>query len=134
MTVLFHPLPEPGDIVWTCFPQVEDLGHPGPKPRPALVLSVYEAEHAIKVAYGTSQRTDRLYPGEFAVKPGEGGFAASGLQTATKFDLARTVKLYFDSNWFSAAPGVHINSPLPKIGSLHASYMRAAGAAYKHVT
>ena len=32
-------LPEPGDIVWCVFPELPDL-EPGPKPRPALVVTV----------------------------------------------------------------------------------------------
>jgi len=32
-------LPAPGDIVWRTFPEVPN-SEPGPKPRPAIVLSV----------------------------------------------------------------------------------------------
>jgi hypothetical protein len=32
-------LPAPGDIVWCLFPEVPNI-EPGPKPRPAIVLSV----------------------------------------------------------------------------------------------
>jgi len=129
----FEPLPEPGDIVMVNFPHVENMGEPGPKPRPALVLSVSTEDHVIEIAYGTSQRTDKLFPGEFALDPADGGFASSGLQTRTKFDLGRTVQLPFDSDWFKVAPGVHTQSPLPKMGTLHPSYVRAAGVAYQQV-
>jgi len=129
----FRPLPAPGDIVWTFFPQSEDLGYPGPKPRPALVLFISEEDHAVEIAYGTSQRTDKMYPGEFVLDPADAGFAISGLSARTKFDLGRTVRLPFNSNWFKPSPDVHVSSPLPKMGTLHASYMIAAGRAYKRV-
>ena len=131
--VPFNPMPVAGDIVWTKFPQVENLGSPGPKPRPALILFLSDEDHAVIVAYGTTQRTDKVYPGEFVLDPQEPGFSLSGLTARTKFDLGRTVQLPFDSNWFDSAPGVHINSPLPKMGTLHPSYMQVAADAYGQV-
>jgi len=56
--------PRPGDIVWCRSP--EDLTpRPGPKPRLALVTAVgaIDGEPAVMVAYGTSQKTNRLTPG-----------------------------------------------------------------------
>ena len=130
MTNQFHPLPAPGDIVWCNFPQMEDLGQPGPKPRPALIVSVAPVGHAVEVAYGTTQRTDKLFPGEFLIAANDPGFSDSGLDKDTKFDLARTVKLTFDSNWFAPAPGPYALTPSPKMGILHASlYTRASRAA-----
>ncbi|MFJ3487189.1 hypothetical protein ACIPL1_27785 [Pseudomonas sp. NPDC090202] len=131
----YEPLPEPGDILWCRIPLTEKPGEPGPKCRPALVLKVAPEDKAVLVAYGTTKRTsqDELYPGEFALDPSDGGFAVSGLTLRTKFDLARTVKLPFNSTWFGPAPGVHANTPLPKMGVLHPSYMRAANAAYQQV-
>lgn len=131
--VTFNPLPAGGDIVWTKFPQAEHPGSPGPKPRPALVLFVSPTDHAVIIAYGTSQRTERLFPGEFVLDPNDPGFPLSGLGCKTKFDLSRTVQLPFNSNWFDPAPGVHTNSPLPKLGTLHPSYMVAANDAYSQV-
>ena len=58
----FNPLPASGDIVFCRFPQ--SVGVPGPKSRPALVVGVSKDDHAVQVIYGTSQRTDRLYPTE----------------------------------------------------------------------
>ncbi|MBF7144760.1 MULTISPECIES: type II toxin-antitoxin system PemK/MazF family toxin [Pseudomonas] len=130
----FLPLPEPGDIVWAKFPELQNLGNPGPKPRPALVIGVSEEDHAIEVAYGTSKKTDKLYPGEFVLDPADGGFIASGLTGRTKFDVGRIEALPFDSDWFRPAPGVHINSPLPKLGILHPSYMSKLLNARKRVT
>lgn len=122
----FNPLPAPGDIVWCHFPQ--SVGKPGPKPRPALVLAVAPTEHAIQVAYGTSQKTapNQLYPGEFALDPTDPGFQSSGLFRRTKFDLGNVVKIYFNSDWFSPCPGQVPQVPLPKMGILHPSYMGAA--------
>lgn len=130
---LYNPLPEGGDILWANFPNVENLGKPGPKPRPALVLFISDEDHAVEVAYGTSQRTDKIYPGEFVLDPSDPGFSLSGLTTRTKFDLTRTVQLPFDSAWFTPAPGPYVSSPLPKMGTLHISYSQAANDAWEKV-
>lgn len=131
MTVPFHPLPAPGDIVWCNFPQT--LGNPGPKPRPALVVAVATAQHAVKIAYGTSQKTNKLYPGEFVLDPADAGFSDSGLATCTKFDLGQTVTVPFDSDWFSPSPGITPSTPLPKMGVLHPSYMPALQTAVRQL-
>ena len=63
---------------------------PSPKPRPALVLAVGEVDGKthVEVAFGTSQRTDRLYSGEFRISPDDGeAYVLSGLGYPTKFDL-----------------------------------------------
>lgn len=72
--------PQVGDIVWCKFP-LSQIPQPGPKPRPALVLSVGEANgQPVVVAYGTSQKINMLYAGEFAILPSDGeAYAASGL-------------------------------------------------------
>ncbi len=121
----------PGDIVWCAFAQT--LGQPGRKKRPALVARVSPATHEVAVVYGTSQKADKLYATEIVLDPGDGGFASSGLSHRTEFDLARQVKLPFDSDWFAVSPGPLVNSPLPKMGLLHPSYMAAVSAALKHV-
>ena len=130
---LYNPLPEGGDILWAHFPNVENLGKPGPKPRPALVLFISVPDHAVLVAYGTSQRTDKIFPGEFVLDPSDPGFPLSGLTTRTKFDLNRAVQLPFDSVWFGPAPGPYVSSPLPKLGTLHISYSQAANDAWDQV-
>ena len=124
MERLFQPLPAPGDIVWCRFP--ETIGVPGPKPRPALVLAVAPADHAVIVVYGTSQKTHALYPTEFVLDPGDVNFAVSGLSLRTKFDMAHQVKVPFDADWFAVAPGLVPNLPVPKLGILHPSYVRLA--------
>jgi hypothetical protein len=132
MTIPFKPLPAPGDIVWCHFPQV--IGNPGPKARPALVIGVFDDDHAVKIAYGTSQKTEKVYPGEFVLDPADAGFSLSGLGQRTKFDLNNTVNLFFDSDWFAPNQSVHASTPLPKMGRLDISYMslvQKAGNAVK---
>lgn len=129
---VFHPLPAAGDIVWCAFPQI--VGQPGPKKRPALVARVSPSTHEISVVYGTSQKTNKIYPTEFVLDPSDPGFPSSGLSFRTKFDVAVQVQLPFDSDWFAAAHGPQVNSPLPKMGVLHASYMAAVTAAVKNIS
>lgn len=67
LMVRWWPEPTAGDIVWCHFP---DNINPRPKPRPALILVVFDddaPEFTVQVAYGTSQRTTKLYRGEFAI-------------------------------------------------------------------
>ena len=77
MTKPFHPLPAAGDIVWCRFP--EEANKPASKMRPALVIAVSNSTHEIEIAYGTTQKLNRIYPSEFALHPGDKGFTASGL-------------------------------------------------------
>ena len=107
------------------------LGKPGPKPRLALVLALSRTTHEVMVAYGTSQKVHKIYPTEFVIDPSDAGYAISGLSYRTKFNLADRYKLPFNSDWFGPAPGLSASSPLPKMGTLHASYMKAATAAQK---
>ena len=124
MSTKYTPLPTIGDIVWCHFPQ--EMGTPGPKPRPALVIAVSTAHNLVRVAYGTSKKTGSLYPGEFVLDPSDGGFADSGLEVRTKFDVGNLVTLPFDDTWFAPSPLLKIGTPAPKMGSLHISYLPAA--------
>ncbi|MBO3274152.1 type II toxin-antitoxin system PemK/MazF family toxin [Pseudomonas schmalbachii] len=124
MTTKFQPLPAPGDIVWCQFPEI--IGKPGPKSRPALVTAISASDHAVEVVYGTSQKTNRIYPGEFVIDPADPGFSVSGLAARTKFDFNQRYKLPFDSDWFAIAPGYSGQLPVPKLGVLHPSYMPVA--------
>ncbi len=122
--------PRAGDIVWCRFPQ-RGLPGPGPKPRPGLVLRV--GEHAghtvVEVCYGTSQKTDQLYAGEFAITPADdAAFSAAGLSYPTKFNLGETFELDFNDRWFGVAPGTP-HGQTPKLGLLHPSLMRRAATA-----
>lgn len=126
----FSP-PQPGDIVWCRFPE-DRLPGPGPKSRPALVLRVGEAggRPVVAVAYGTSRKVDRLYPGEFAIAPSDGdAFGASGLSYATKFDLGKTFELDYNDAWFGVAPGAPYGQT-PKLGLLHPGLVKRARGAF----
>ena len=130
-TSWFAP-PRTGDIVWCRFPQASIPG-PGPKPRPALVLRVGEANGypVAVVAYGTSQKVDRLYAGEFAILPtDDAAFEASGLGYPTKFNLSETFELDYNDIWFGVPPGAPCGH-LPRIGILHPSLMRRTRAAFR---
>lgn len=126
-TQKFYPLPAAGDIVWCAFPQ--SIGQPGPKNRPVLVARVSKDTHEVSVVYGTSQKTDKLFPTEIVLDPSDVGFSVSGLSYRTKFDVSVQVQLPFDSDWFDIAPSPQVNSPLPKMGVLHPSYISAIQAA-----
>ena len=128
------PAPRPGDILWCRFP--EDLvPRPGPKPRPALVIAVGSigGQVAVKVAYGTSRKTERLFAGEFLITPEDGdAFRIAGLSFPTKFNLAKQVELPFDANWFGVAPGAPFGQN-PKLGLLHPTLMSRARRAFDAV-
>lgn len=125
------PEPTAGDIVWCHFP---DNIHPKPKPRPGLVTSTREDDEGrifVRLAYGTSQKTDRLYKGEFRITKGEhpAAYTSAGFSYDTKFDLSKTLDLPYNDDYFSVPP----HSPhgqIPKLGTLHPSIVRIAAAAF----
>ena len=124
--------PEPGDIVWCHFPQVP--GNPGPKPRPALVLQVDDSNPKspkVEVVYGTSKKTQKLYPGEFLISKARNptAFKQAGLSFDTKFDFNNTFRLPYNSDWFAPSPISPGRDPI--LGSLHASLVRTASVAYQ---
>lgn len=110
--------PQIGDILWCHFPLVETPGRPGPKPRPALVREIYvnslRRQAILNVAFGTSQKTDRIYPGEFVIASGR-GLASAGLLVPTKFDLSGTLLLPWAREFFTPAPWRNAI----RLGSLH---------------
>lgn len=125
------PEPSAGDIVWCHFP---DHIHPKPKPRPGLIISTKQDDDGmifVSVAYGTSQKTDRLYRGEFRIANGEhpAAYESAGLSYDTKFDLSKVVDLPFNSNYFSIPPHAPYGQN-PKLGTLHPSMVRIAAAAF----
>ncbi|MHB8744453.1 MAG: hypothetical protein ACYC9L_15210, partial [Sulfuricaulis sp.] len=127
-TQYFAP-PKPGDIVWCRFPNEKTL-RPAPKATPALVCRVGEiaSQTAVAIAYGTSQKVDHLFPGEFAIMPADGAaYTVSGLGYPTKFNLARNVELPYNDRWFAVPPGAPFGQQ-PKLGVLHPSLMRRAQA------
>lgn len=122
--------PAAGDIVWCHFP---DNINPHPKPRPALILTVFDddvPEFFVEVVYGTSQKTNSLHRGEFGIYQLQNPIAykAAGLSYDTKFNLRQTVELPFSTQWFSVPPGSVTQEPL--LGVLHPSLMRTLEAAY----
>ncbi|MBI3916192.1 MAG: hypothetical protein HY322_04205 [Betaproteobacteria bacterium] len=124
--------PTAGDIVWCHFP---DNIHPRPKPRPALILVVFDDEapqFEVRVAYGTSQRTTALHRGEFAIlrDRNPAAYEAAGLSYDTKFDLNQTIDLPCTTEWFSVPPAAP-HGQSPKLGTLHPSLVRALEAAFR---
>ena len=131
MPAVFFVAPEPGDIVYCRFPE-RGIPGPGPKPRPALVIAVGEigGETHVEVAFGTSQRVDRLHSGEFRISPQDGeAYPLSGLSYPTKFDLGNRRELPYNDEWFRVPPQP-MHGQTPKLGVLHPSLMRAARAAF----
>jgi hypothetical protein len=108
-------------------------GYPAPKPRPALVTGLAQFEDGtlgVAVAYGTSQRVNELYAGEFAIAPGDGeAYRAAGLSFPTKFNLAKRVTLPYTDVWFRVPSGASFGQT-PKMGILHPSLMKRAQAAF----
>ena len=127
--------PDLGDIVWCRFPQ-RPRDVPGPKPRPALVISIMEHEDGITVgvAYGTSQKTDRLVAGEFAIRKAgdKAAYAMAGLSYDTKFDLRNILELPWNDSFFIVPPDPH-HGKTPKLGSLHIGMRKALEAAARAV-
>ena len=131
MTTGWWGEPTAGDVVWCHFP---DNIHPRPKPRPALVLEVYDDEapqFLVRVAYGTSQRTTTLYRGEFSILRARNpaAYEAAGLSFDTKFNLKQLIDLPFSTDWFSVPPTAP-HGQTPKLGTLHPSLVPAVQAAY----
>ena len=126
-------LPDIGDIVWCRLLELPD-NSPGPKPRPALVVSVETREDGVRVrvAYGTSKRVDRLKSGEFAIlrSVNRAGFELAGLAFDTKFDLNSIEELPWSDRYFKVPPRAR-HGQSPKSGTLHPALVRAAKSAYE---
>ena len=125
------PEPTAGDIAWCHFP---DNIYPRPKPRPGLITSTKEDDEGrifVSVAYGTSQKTDRLYSGKFPITKREhpAAYAIAGLSYDTKFNLSNTLELPYNDDYFSIPPHAP-QGQIPKLGTLHPSMVRIAAAAY----
>lgn len=125
------PEPAPGDIVWCHFP---DNINPKAKPRPALIVTVLQDEggHFVaRVAYGTSQKTTRLFSGEFCISKSQhpAAYASANLSFDTKFDFGNITELPFNSDWFAVPPAAP-HGQTPKLGVLHPSMVRIAAAAF----
>jgi len=123
--------PSAGEILWCAFPDNREL-RPGPKHRPALAITVDDAEaplYRVLVAYGTSQRVDELHSGEFAIAPADAvAYRLAGLSYPTKFDLRKRVLLPYNTDWFAVPPGAP-QGQLPRLGTLHPSLLNRFRAA-----
>ena len=126
------PEPQAGDIVWCHFPENKGI-HPGPKPRPALVITVFDDEaprYAVEVVYGTSQKTDDLRSGEFLItRTDRDAFHLAGLSYPTKFNFKSRVELPFNREWFKVPPAAPFGQ-VPKMGVLHPALMPRVRAAW----
>ena len=125
--------PSVGDIVRCLFPEIPDVA-PGPKPRPAMVLSVELREEgtSVRVAYGTSKQVIRLRTAEVAITQSQhqAAYSLAGLAYDTKFDFKVTLDLPWTDRYFKVSP-LNRNGNTPRIGTLHASVMRAVETAYR---
>lgn len=135
MAITWWPAPEAGDIVWCHFPENRGIV-PGPKPRPALVVRVFDdraPQYFVEVVYGTSQKTDQLRAGEFLIGPQDAAaYRLAGLSYPTKFNFRQVVELPFNADWFKSPPGAP-HGQQPKLGVLHPGLMRRVRAAYEAV-
>jgi hypothetical protein len=87
----------------------------------------------VRVAYGTSQKVDRLYAGEFSITPTDGqAYRLAGLSYPTKFDLSACVELPYCTPWFDVPPAAPFGQS-PQIGVLHPSLVDRARAAWNAV-
>lgn len=127
--------PTAGDIVWCYFP--DDVS-PRVKPRPALIMTVYDdaaPNFEVRVAYATSKRTTTLQSSEFTISTtaNRAAYDMSGLSYDTKFDLKRAIDLPYTADWFAVPPAAPLGLT-PRLGTLHPSLMLALQAAYRAVT
>jgi len=85
----------------------------------------------VSVAYGTSQKTDRLYSGEFKISKSEhpAAYASASLSFYTKFDLKNILELPFNDAYFSVPPHAP-HGQTPKLGTLHPSMVWIAASAF----
>jgi hypothetical protein len=100
-----------------------------------LVLTVFDddaPQFAVRVAYGTSQKTTTLYKGEFAIlrDKNQAAYETANLSYDTKFNLKQVLDLPFSSDWFSVPPAAP-HGQIPKLGTLHPSLVRTVQAAYQ---
>ena len=126
--------PQIGEIVWARFPEAGQ-DYPAAKPRPVLVLRVFRVRngYSVLVSYGTSQKTGKLYPGEFLVEnTGDDNWRLTGLQLPTKFDLSRLEELPYMDKWFIPPPHAPFGNS-PRMGVLHATHLRDAKAVWDRV-
>ena len=133
MTV-WWPKPSAGDIVWCMFPYLPDLA-PGSKPRPVLIVKIFDdeaPEYGVLVAYGTSQKVDKLSSGEFAIRQltDQAAHQLGGLSFDTKFSFNQSFTLPYNDMWFKPPPVASFGNT-PKLGLLHPALTARVAAAWK---
>lgn len=113
-------IPAPLSIVWCAFPDHIAPEKPGPKNRPALVLSVRYADnppadrHVVRVVYGTSNLKSGQRPYDFIIS-NYGTRLICRLPQATRFDLDQVVWVPWAKPYFICREGQlsPIVSPTP---------------------
>lgn len=135
MTTFFPPstLPAPYDLVWCRFPLQEDLGNPGPKPRPAVVLNVAVDQDAgegeVQLVYGTTNLKMAQRPRDcFVTNLAE--MDTCGLNKATRFDLDKVAWVPWAEEWFAILPGY--TSPIIGHLSHHATKLLQIELSHRH--
>jgi hypothetical protein len=93
-------------------------------------VTEHEDGVTVTVVYGTSQRVDRLFKGEFAItkQASPAAYGSASLSYDTKFDFKQSIDLPWNQDFFAVPPRAP-HGQSPKLGVLHASMMRAAQAA-----
>ncbi len=135
MTSQWWAEPTAGEIVWCHF--ADDI-YPRRKPRPALILAVFDddaPQFIVRVSYGASQRTTTLHRSEFSIlrDRNPATYDAAGLSYDTKVDLKQALDLAYTTEWFSVPPTAP-HGQTPKLGILHPSPVRAVQAAFRAAT
>jgi hypothetical protein len=112
----FSLAPAPFDIVWCCFPEIENPKIPGPKARPGLVRQSFQDEEGnawVRVIYGTSKDPYRSSPYDFNVAQ-LSEMDMCGLKQATRFQLDKQMRLPWSREYFACLTG----KPTPIIGHM----------------
>ena len=127
--------PAVGDVVWCHFPHLPHL-EPGPKPRPVLVIKVFDDHDPhfhVLVAYGNSQKAYKLAQGEFSITSADkAAYTLAGLRFDTKFSFKQLLELPYHHGFFKPPP-VASKANSPRLGILHSNMMRKAQAAWQAV-
>ena len=115
------------------FPYLPNLA-PGSKPRPVLIVKIFDneaPEYGVSVAYGTSQKVDKILSGEFAIKQpaDQAAYQLAGLSFDTKFSFNQTFTLPYNDTWFKPPPVATFGNT-PKLGLLHPALTTRVSAAW----
>jgi hypothetical protein len=86
----------------------------------------------VSVVYGTSRNLNRIKAGEVAITHTKNlsAYALAGLAYDTKFDFKVVVDLPWSNRYFKVPARAPLGNT-PKLGTLHATILRAVEAAYR---